>query len=167
MKRENESKRVALSGLLAAVTILFLYLAVILPFHLFFFTFLSSFSIALLYQYSHGSKGILFFMCTVLLSLFLFPHPRLIPYLLFFGHYGLAKIYLEERGGRYLVLFKLLYFNLFLILGLTLLRSLLLPFLPTISLSLLILILQPCFLLYDYFFSRALRLSALRLEGVL
>lgn len=166
-QKKEVSKRAAYAGLFAALTLLLLYFAVILPFHVLFFTFLSSFPMALLYRRSQLSTALLFFVTTALLSLILFPHPRLLPYLLFFGHYGLAKVYFEERGGKRSFFFKILYFNLSLFLGWVFLRPLLLPLMPTIRPLLLLLSLQIFFLLYDYTFTRALSLIHSRLKGAL
>lgn len=165
--RKRNSKKMALSGLLTAVTVLLLYFAVILPFHVLFFTFLSSFPIVLLYRRSQLSTALLFFMTTGLLSFILFPHPRLLPYVLFFGHYGLAKVYLEEKGGRYAIFLKILYFNLSLLIGWFFFRLLLLPFMPTISPPLLLLFLQFFFLIYDYSFTAALSFFTSRIERVI
>lgn len=162
--KKTPSYFLTLSGFLAAVTIILLYLAVLLPFHAFFFIFVSSFPMGILYRRTHLLWGLIFFVTTALLSLILFPLPRLFPYLFFFGHYGLAKLYWEERGGKYSLILKLLYFNLFLLLGVTLFRTFFAPFLPPFSPVLFSVSLQLPFLLYDYLFTRVLFFLETRLD---
>lgn len=159
----NYTFTLVLSALLASLILILLYFAIIVPFHSLFFTFLSSFPIAILVYRTHLPAGLLLFICTALLSLILFPHPRLAPYLLFFGHYGLCKIYLEKHFQKYSLLLKLLYSNFFFLLGLTLFSALLLPYSPPFSKGILILLFQPFFIIYDYSFSKTLSLLGPRI----
>lgn len=161
---EKQLYGLTLSGILAGVTIILLYLAVILPFHTFFFSFLGSFPLLILYPRTHPRWSLLFFVTTALLSLLLFAHPRLLPYLLFLGPYTLFRGYIGERREGMVLIYKFLFFNALLVLGLTLLRSYLLPLLPPFPLPFLFLLLQILFLLYDFLLTQAVQLLEARMD---
>lgn len=150
-------RELAVGGVLAAVTVILLYLAVIIPYHNFFFTMLSSLPVVIMYYQAGLRRALLFFITTVILTLFLFPHPRLVPYIIFFGYYGLVKVFSEEKGGWLgAILLKFFSFNLSLLL-MFFLSHLFFPSLkPQLSHLWLVALLQPAFLLYDYLFTRLL-----------
>jgi len=153
---KSPAGRIALSGILAAGTLLTLFLATILPTSRIFFYGLSSVFCAVVIIENGIRAGTLFYIGTSLLALILIPNKiRLIPYILILGHYPLWKTYIERinHTGKELIL-KLLVLNVCSLLayyGFTALffKNVNLP----IDLRLVFLILQVVFLIYDYAFT--------------
>ena len=95
MKRK--SKMIALGGILAALCIICLYLAVHLPTNRLFFYSLASIFVSFIILESGMKSGWLFYMTTSALSMFIIPNKiSLLPYLVFFGLYGIIKCYIES-----------------------------------------------------------------------
>lgn len=153
---EGSAKRIALSGILAACSLLTLFLATILPTNRIFFYGLSSVFCAIIIIEHDIKGGILFYIATSLLALILIPNKlRLIPYIMILGHYPIWKTYIERVNhlGKEIFL-KLLVLNLTTgaaYYGFTtfFLISVALP----IDLRLVFLIIQPIFIIYDYVFT--------------
>ncbi|MEL7566215.1 MAG: hypothetical protein AAGU27_15195 [Dehalobacterium sp.] len=148
--------RIALSGILAAGSLLTLFLATILPTNRIFFYGLSSVFCAIIII-EHGVRaGTIFYIGTSLFALMLIPNKiRLIPYILILGHYPLWKTFIERinHTGKELIL-KLLVLNIFSLAayyGFTALffEHVILP----IDLRLVFLLLQIVFIIYDYAFT--------------
>lgn len=153
---KSPAKRLALSGILAAGSLLTLFLATILPTNRLFFYGLSSVFCALVII-EHGVRaGTIFYLGTSLLALMLIPNKlRLIPYILILGHYPIWKTYIERINHTVKeLLLKLLVLNLGTLAayyGFTALffKNITLP----IDLGLAYLLLQLVFIIYDYAFT--------------
>lgn len=159
---KRSSHRVSLTAMFASMSLLFLYLASVLPSGRIAMFFLSSVFVMGLVLEEEIGLAFLMFAVVSLLSLPLLPNPYLvIPYVLFFGHYGIGKYYIEthirDKIVRYIV--KLLYYNVALVLvyllaelaDKTLLDSLM-SF--DIALWLLIPLAELAFVVYDYAFTK-------------
>lgn len=85
--------------------------------------------------------------------LLLLPIPYTLPYIMLFGHYGIAKYYSEKIKDKVIgYVARLLYFNLFCMLVYFCIIDtgyLSWDFVDALPIWALILILQPCFVLYD------------------
>ena len=116
---KRTAHRVSLTAMFASMSLLFLYLASVLPSGRIAMYFLSSVFVMGLVLEEEIGLAFLMFAAVSLLSLLLMPNQlRVIPYVLFFGHYGIGKYYIETRVRdkivRYIV--KLLYYNVALVL---------------------------------------------------
>lgn len=93
---KKKSRTVALGGIFSAICIISLYMAVYLPTNRLFFYSLSSIFVSFLIIESSVKGGWLFYAATSALSMLLIPNKiSLIPYLIFFGTYGIVKYYIE------------------------------------------------------------------------
>ena len=106
--------RVSLTAMFAAMSLLFLYLASVLPTMRIAMYFLSSVFVMGLVIEEEIGLAILMFIGVSLMSLLLMPDiTRVLPYVFFFGHYGIGKYYIQTRIkdkiAAYVV--KLIYYN--------------------------------------------------------
>ena len=106
--------RVSLTAMFASMSLLFLYLASVLPTGRIAMYFLSSVFIMGLVIEEEIGLAVLMYIGVSLMSLLLMPNIiRVLPYVLFFGHYGIGKYYIQTRikdkVAAYIV--KLLYYN--------------------------------------------------------
>ncbi|MHB1314402.1 MAG: hypothetical protein ACYCX2_02815 [Christensenellales bacterium] len=109
--------RISFTAMVSVLSLIFLYLAIVLPTSRLAFYFLSSAFVAALVIENELGLAILSFVVTSLLAMLLLGFvPALFPYILLFGHYGIGKA-LFERMKRKAVAFaaKLAYFNVFLL----------------------------------------------------
>lgn len=105
--------------------------------------------------------GLSFLMFAVvsLLSLLLMPNIlRVVPYVLFFGHYGIGKFYIETHVKDKVVgyILKLLYYNVALVLMYLLAKEVIQQDILDIGVALwlVIIIAEAAFVLYDYLFTK-------------
>lgn len=113
---DNSKKtfRIALNGILGALTVISLFLATVLPTNRLSFYALSSFFISIVIIENGKKAGWLFYAATSLLAVILVPNKlEIIPYIIFFGIYGLIKYHIEKIN-KLLVeyILKFAYFNL-------------------------------------------------------
>lgn len=106
--------RVSLTAMFASMSLLFLYLASVLPTGRIAMYFLSSLFIMGLVIEEEIGLAVLMYIGVSLMSLLLMPNIiRVLPYVIFFGHYGIGKYYIQTRikdkVAAYIV--KLLYYN--------------------------------------------------------
>lgn len=149
--------RITLPAMLLAMTLVFIYISTIVPTVSISFLFIASiFVSALMVEKEPILAVIVFFAATILGFIIVSDKMRMIPYVLFFGHYGIVKYYIEKVHNivlRYAV--KLVYFNAALIAAYFIIPKLLVS--ADISAILppwaLLLIAQPIFIIYDVVFS--------------
>lgn len=108
------TKKIALNGILGALAVLSLLLATILPTNRLSFYALSSFFISVAIIESGIKAGWLFYAATCLLSLIIVPEKLgLVPYVIFFGIYGIVKYYIEKLNKLTIeYALKFMYFNI-------------------------------------------------------
>jgi len=158
-KMNSESYTLSLAGMMTALSLLFLYLAAILPTaRLSMYAVASLFTIALCIE-QRTLYAFLMFIAVSGLSLLIVPNiTTSIPYILFFGHYGIAKYHFERIKDKILGFFlKLAYFNVFLIIMYFLAKSILLDTVPDFlkdNFWLFLVVAQGVFIAYDFIYSK-------------
>lgn len=112
-ERSEKTKRIALNGILGAVAVICLLLAVIMPTSRISFYALSSFFVAVSIIESGARAGWLFYAATSLLALIIVPDKLgIVPYAIFFGLYGIIKFYIEKLDRIVLeYILKFVFFN--------------------------------------------------------
>jgi len=165
------TKRMALSGILASFTVISVFLSSVLPTNKISLYALASFFVAVIVIEFGVKSGWIFYMVTCLVSLFVVPGKiSIIPFILFFGVYGIVKYYIEKLGKmlpEYLL--KYLYFNVCLFLSILFIEEILLKG-TGIELHWKIIILtglQLGFLVYDYVYSLFIRYYKTRIRKIL
>lgn len=153
---QTPSKVIALGGIFVALTVLLLYAQSIAPTGRLSLYALSSLFVSVIVIEAGIHAGWLFYLATSLLAFFLVPDKLdVLPYLVFFGLYGLVKHYTEKVSGRVVeYLLKYAFFNLCMILAFIMARTVLLGQIE-IKLSLWIVIpaLELVFIIYDMVYS--------------
>jgi len=155
------TRKITLAAMFAAFTLLFLYLASILPTGKLAMYFLSSIFIAGLVVEHETGYAFLMFVAVALLSFLIIPNRvRVLYYVLFFGHYGIGKHYIEKiRDKVTAFILKLLYFNaamalIYVISQYVLGQNLLLVDVGfALPIFVLIILAQVLFVVYDYLYS--------------
>jgi len=113
-KNAMNTRKTALSGVLLAIVIITLFLATTSPVNEMSLYALSSFFVSVVIVELGIRAGWVFYLASCLLSLILPNKMALVPYILFFGIYGIIKYYIEKLNRLVLeYVFKLLYFNVF------------------------------------------------------
>jgi hypothetical protein len=112
-ERSEKTKKIALNGILGAVAVICLLLAVIMPTSRISFYALSSFFVAVSIIESGARAGWLFYAATSLLALIIVPDKLgIVPYAIFFGLYGIIKFYIEKLDRIVLeYILKFVFFN--------------------------------------------------------
>ncbi len=108
-----KTKRLALNGILGALSVICLLLADILPTNRISLYALSSFFISISIIENGIKAGWIFYAATCLLSFIVVPEKLgIVPYVIFFGIYGIVKFYIE-RLDRLVIeyILKFAYFN--------------------------------------------------------
>ncbi|SHJ94098.1 hypothetical protein [Tepidibacter formicigenes] len=142
------SKRVSFLGILLGINQIFLFFSSIIPTNRLFFLGISSLPISLVIIENGFKSGLLFYTASALLSIVLIPNKiYLIPYILFFGIYGLIK-YLIEKNRNLIIEYslKFLSFNIIFFIGYSIIKNFIFVKINII----IILISQVFFLAYDY-----------------
>lgn len=122
----STGRKVALGGILGALCILFLYLAVYLPTSRLFLYCVSSLFCSVMMVESGQKWAWTFYGATSILAFIIIPDKvGIAPYLAFFGYYGIIKYYIEGTKSRVLQLaLKGGFFLIALILGFILVQEL-------------------------------------------
>ena len=155
---KRTAHRVSLTAMFAAMSLLFLYLAAILPTMRLAMFFLSSiFIMGLILEEEIGLAFLMYIAVSALGMLFLMPHiVYVLPYVIFFGHYGIGKYYIETRIKDKVVgyIIKLLYYNVALVLIYLLAQAALKEMLDALPIWALLLIAEAAFVVFDYVFTK-------------
>lgn len=114
IQRQTKSHRISLASMFTAFSLLFLFLSSILPVGRVTMYFLSSIFISGILLEDDFPLAFMSFLATSLLALLILPDIlRVVPFVLFFGHYGIGKKYIERIKDKVIAfILKLLYFNL-------------------------------------------------------
>lgn len=146
------TKRIALNGILGALAVICLVLAAILPTNRLSLYALSSFFVAVSIIESGVKAGWIFYVATCLLALIVVPNKLgIIPYVIFFGMYGIVKYYIEKLNKIIVeYMLKLVFFNICVgIAALTVIEFFGFKLAVELPWWLLIIALQVIFFLYD------------------
>lgn len=166
MNNNTRVKRVTLSGILLAFTVICVFLAANLPTSRLSFYALSSLFLAVVIIEFGSKAGWAFYIASGVLSTVLIPRLEVIPFIVFFGVYGLIKLYIEKLHSRISeYILKLIYFNICLVLGLMFLKEFILG---GVNLSMPIYIvaglLEVVFIVYDYIYTLFIRFYGAQLK---
>ncbi|HEX2946422.1 MAG TPA: hypothetical protein VHT96_10750 [Clostridia bacterium] len=152
-ERSGKTKKIALNGILGAIAVICLLLAVIMPTSRISLYALSSFFVAVSIIESGARAGWLFYAATSLLAFIIVPDKLgIVPYAIFFGLYGIIKFYIEKLDKIVLeYILKYAFFNICLGIAVWTVKDL---FGFTVSSKLpwwlLIIALEIVFFVYDY-----------------
>ena len=166
MNSGSKVKRITLSGILLAFTVISVFLAATLPTSKLSLYALSSLFMAVIIIEFGTKAGWAFYLASALLSLLLVPRLEVIPFIVFFGVYGLIKLYIERLRGRVIeYILKLIYFNICLVLGLFFLKEIILGGINlTAPVYIIAAVLELVFLLYDYIYTLFIRFYGSQLK---
>ncbi len=155
----RSAHRVSLTAMFAAMSLLFLYLASVLPTMRIAMYFLSSVFVMGLVIEEEIGLAILMFIGVSLMSLLLMPNIlRVLPYVFFFGHYGIGKYYIQTRikdkVAAYIV--KLIYYNVALALIYLLAKQIIFEDIldSGIAFWLFVVLAEVAFVVYDFLFDK-------------
>ncbi|HHY23815.1 MAG TPA: hypothetical protein GX527_06190 [Clostridiaceae bacterium] len=155
----NNTKKIALSGVMSAIAVLCLLFATIMPTGKLSFYVLSSFFVSVIII-EYGTKpGWVFYIITNLLAYILIPDKiRIIPYTVFFGAYGILKYYIEKFNNIVLeYILKYIYFNACLAIALIFLREIIAKGITLNKIKFplwtVIILLEVIFIIYDYVYT--------------
>jgi len=156
-----------MAAMAASLSLVCLYLASIAPtLRITLYVLSSLFVAALLIEGEIMMGWTIYLGVCVLGSVLIQDKMRLLPYIVFFGNYGIVKYYIEKLGslvGEYML--KLIYWNVVIALMVALTRQMLLA---DIQLDLpiwsIMVAAQLFFLLYDYVFSRIIEFYFFRIR---
>lgn len=150
-------RKVALGGILTAISIIFLYLAFYLPSMKLTMYFLTGIMPGLILVEMGIKQAWILYGATSLLSFFALGNiVNAVPYICIFGLYPLAKYYIEKTRKMYLeAALKLLFFNATISLVYFIwTRIFMINIFISIPVIWLLFGIQPIFLFYDYVFTR-------------
>ena len=152
----SNPRRISLAAMLGAFTLLFLYIASVIPVGKFAMYFLSSvFVAALMVEYDTGLAFLMFVAVSLLSFLILPDRTRVFYYIIFFGHYGIGKHFIEKIKDKVIAfVVKLIYFNAAIALMYLIASAILLSDVDfKLPLWALVIIAQVVFIIYDYLYS--------------
>ena len=158
-RMSTDSYTLSLTSMMAALSLLTLYLAGILPTaRLSMYAIASFFPLAICMEQRTAYALVMYFTVGVL-SLLILPNVMLvIPYLLFFGYYGIVKYHIERIPDKLLAfVLKLTVFNIGLLLNYFLAKNMLLTTIPDVlknNFWVFLGIAQVVFVAYDFIFSK-------------
>jgi hypothetical protein len=145
-----KSKKIALSGILIAFTIILLMLTNYINFNKLFLYSLASLPIAIIIIEFGLKYGVIFYIASSILGAIIVPN-KIIPYILFFGIYGIIKFLIEKDRNIFIeLLLKLISFNLLFAIIYFAFKFFIKI---TIPLWIVIIAAQGVFLIYDYVYS--------------
>jgi len=157
MRKTSSSKSIALGGILATLTVLSVFLANVMPTNTFSLFVISSVFVSIVLLEMGVKSAWTFYFATSLLSLILVPDKTLvIPFISFFGIYGIIKYYIEKiRKIVIEYVLKLIFFNVNVFLAYFLVNTLFQTQAVSdkLPLWLLFVLLQVVFVIYDYIYT--------------
>lgn len=166
----TNAKRIALIGILGALAVITVLFAALMPTGRLSLYALSSFYVSIIIMEYKVGSGWLFYIATGILSLLVVPDKiSVLPYLIFFGIYGIIKMHIERiRKLAVEILLKLLYFNVSVGICFILAKEILFG---EISVNMpwvaLITALELAFIIYDYVFSLFIQYYHERLRKII
>lgn len=146
-----KAKDLALGGILTSLTIIVLFINILIPINTFAILTISSCFVPIAIIRSNVRVGIFVYIASSIIGFFLVPLDIMIPFILYFGIYGLVKFYIEKLRNMPLeILLKLSFSNIMLILGYILFTKFIAPINLNIPIWILIILAQIAFLIFDY-----------------
>ncbi|MDO5039199.1 hypothetical protein [Clostridium sp.] len=146
-----KAKDLALGGILTSLTVIVLFINILIPINTFAILTISSCFVPIAIIRSNVRVGIFVYIASSIIGFFLVPLDIMIPFILYFGIYGLVKFYIEKLRNMPLeILLKLSFSNIMLILGYILFTKFIAPINLNIPIWILIILAQIAFLIFDY-----------------
>ena len=146
-----KAKDLALGGILTSLTVIVLFINILIPINTFAILTISSCFVPIAIIRSNVRVGIFVYIASSIIGFFLVPLDIMIPFILYFGIYGLVKFYIEKlRNIPLEILLKLSFSNIMLILGYILFTKFIAPINLNIPIWILIILAQIAFLIFDY-----------------
>jgi magnesium-transporting ATPase (P-type) len=166
----NKAKRIALMGVLLALVIITLYAESVFPTGKLSLYALSSFFTAVVIIEVGIKSAWLFYVSACLMSVILLPEKlAVIPYMVFFGLYGIFKYYIEKKCGKLTgYVLKFLAFNTAVSISYLFAKNFISQeAFEALPLWLVIPVLQLIFLLYDYVYSLFIEYFQLKIRKII
>lgn len=159
MNNATRVKKITLSGILLGFTVICVFLASILPTSRLSLYAISSLFIAVIIIEFGTKAGWSFYIASAVLTGVLIPRLEVLPFIVFFGLYGLAKLYFEKVKSRILeYILKIVYFNICMCLGLVFLKEFILAGVElTAPVYIVSILMEIVFLIYDYVYTLFIR----------
>lgn len=146
-----KAKDITLGGILIALTIITLYLNLIIPINTFAILTISSCYVPIAIIKDNIKLGILVYVASSIIGFLIIPLNIMIPFVLYFGIFGLVKFYIEKLKNLPLeIILKLAFSNLMLFLGYFLFTSFVGPINFKLPLWMLLILVQFVFIIFDY-----------------
>ncbi|MDY6013024.1 hypothetical protein [Clostridium sp.] len=146
-----KAKDITLGGILIALTIITLYLNLIIPINTFAILTISSCYVPIAIIKDNIKLGVLVYVASSIIGFLIIPLNIMIPFVLYFGIFGLVKFYIEKLKNLPLeIILKLAFSNLMLFLGYFLFTSFVGPINFKLPLWMLLILLQFVFIIFDY-----------------
>lgn len=151
--------RVSLAAMFTAFTLLCLYLAYILPVGRVPLYFVSALFVTGLLVEDMTGAAFLMYVAASLLGMLIMSPTAVLPYILLFGHFGIAKFFMERIRDKVLaVVLKLIYWNVCMAAIYFLAYSFIAPFLEALPIYVVIILAQVIFFVFDFLYSKATNL---------
>lgn len=166
----NRAKRIALMGVLLALVVITLYAESVIPTGKLSLYALSSFFTAVVIIEAGIKSGWLFYVSASLLSLILLPEKlAIIPYVVFFGVYGIIKYYIEKACGKLTgYVLKFLVFNASVLISYLFAKNFISQeAFEALPLWVAIPVLQFIFFVYDYVYSLFIEYFQLKIRKII
>lgn len=161
MANNNFSKgsyRISLTAMFAALSLIVLYLAAVLPTMNIALYFISSIFSACLLSERQLSLSIILYIVVSLLGVLIIPNIfGVLPYVFLFGHYGIGKYYIEKNIRNKIVAFliKLVYFDIFMALIYVFANEVFFAgIMDKIPIWAIVLLVQVAFFVYDFIYTQ-------------
>lgn len=149
--KDLKAKDLALGGILTALTIVTLFISILIPINTFAILTISSCFVPIAIMRSNVKIGILVYLASSIIGFFLVPLDIMIPFILYFGIYGLVKFYIEKLRNMPLeIVLKLVFSNIMLFIGYILFTKFISPINIDFPIWLLIILAQIAFIIFDY-----------------
>lgn len=146
-----KAKEITLSAILVALTNIILYLNFLLPISTISILTLASLLIPIALIKGSIKSAFLVYIASSIIGFFILPINIILLYILFFGIYGIVKYYIEKLNKLYLEIFcKMIFCNISLFISIFVFKSFIAIEITKLPLSLLWIIAQPVFLIFDY-----------------
>lgn len=152
-------KKITLSGILLGFTVISVFMASILPTSRLSLYAISSLFIAVIIIEFGEKAGWSFYIASAVLSVILIPRLEVLPFIVFFGLYGLLKLYFERLKSRvFEYILKIVYFNICMALGLVFLKEFILAGVELKApVYIVAALMEIVFVVYDYVYTLFIR----------
>lgn len=145
-----KTKDITLGGILVTLTVITLYINLIIPINTFAILTISSCYVPIAIMRSNIKLGIFVYIASSIIGLLIIPLDIMIPFILYFGIFGLVKFYIEKLKNIPLeILLKLVFSNIMLFIGYFIFISFAGP-IPALPLWILLIVAQVAFIIFDY-----------------